>query len=112
MAGEPEKTKTRSEHIAEAVSLLTNIRRRQLWLLKIKDDYSAFSKFIERNKDAGNFSIDRISARMGDTTFTVDINPHMGIDPVYIKIAMDEGIAKVRAEIERLDGELEKLIRI
>ena len=112
MAEEPEKTKTRSELIAEAVSLLTGIRNRQLWLLKIEDDYSAFSRLIERNKDAGNFSIYHIAARLGDTMFTVDINSHMGIDPVHIKEAMDEGIAKVRAEIERLDGELEKLIRL
>lgn len=111
MPEEHEKTKTRSELIAETVSLLTDIRKRQLWLSKIEDDYSAFSRFIERNKDAGNFSIDRIIARQGDTMYTVDINSHMGIDPVYIKEAMDEGIAKVRAEIERLDGELEKLIR-
>lgn len=112
MAEEPEKTKTRSELIAETVSLLTDIHKRQLWLSKIEDDYSAFSRFIERNKDAGNFSIDRIIARLGDTMYTVDINSHMGIDPMYIKEAIDEGIAKVRAEIERLDGELEKLIRI
>lgn len=112
VAEEAEKTKTRGKLIAEAVSLLTDIHKRRLYLLSIEDDYSAFLSLIERNKDAGNFSIERITARLGDTTFSVDINPHMGIDPVYIKVAMDDGIAKVRAEIERLDGELEKLIRL
>lgn len=112
MPEEPEKTKTRSELIAEAISSLTDIESRRRWLRQIEEDYTAFSNFIERNKDAGNFSIERISARLGDTTFSVDINPHMGIDPVYIKIAIDVDIKEVRKEINKTDRELEKLIRI
>lgn len=112
MQEEPEKTKTRSELIAEAISSLTDIERRRMWLRKIEEDYTAFSNFIERNEDAGNFSIDHISARLGDTTFSVDINPHMGIDTVYIKIAIDVAIKEVRKEINKTDRELEKLIRI